>query len=71
MKFKVGDKVVIVQFTETAIDAPEKTIGGVGTVVSIELDQGDHIYRVTFEVDLGNWNYKEDQLELIKEKQSD
>ena len=27
MKYKVGDKVKIVQFTETAIDAPEHTIG--------------------------------------------
>ena len=70
MKYKVGDKVKIVQFTETAIDAPEHTIGNIGTVVSIELDQGDHIYRVTFENDLEDWNYKEDQLELIKEKES-
>ena len=52
MKYKVGDKVKIVQFTETAIDAPEHTIGNIGTVVSIELDQGDHIYRVTFEMTL-------------------
>ena len=66
MKFKIGDKVKVVQFTETAIDAPEYTVGDIGTVVSIELDQGDHIYRVTFEDDLEGWNYKEDQLEIVK-----
>ena len=68
MKYKVGDKVKIVQFTETAIDAPKYTIGNIGTVVSFELDQGDHIYRVTFEDDLEDWNYKEDQLKLVEEK---
>lgn len=67
MKFKVGDKVVIVQFTETYLDAPEKTIGNIGTVDAIELDQGGHIYRVTFEDDLEGWNYKTDQLEHIEE----
>ena len=66
MKFKIGDKVKVVQFTETAIDAPEYTVGDIGTVVSIELDQGDHIYRVTFEDGLECWNYKEDQLEIVK-----
>ena len=65
MKYKVGDKVKIVQFTETAIDAPEETIGNVGTVDAIRLDQDDHIYRVTFENDPEGWNYKEDQLEHI------
>lgn len=69
MKFKVDDKVEIVQFTETHLDAPEETIGGVGIVDAIELDQGDHIYHVTFEDDPEGWNYKEDQLELIEEKE--
>lgn len=68
MKYKVGDKVKIVQFTETYLDAPEETIGNVGTVDAIRLDQGDHIYRVTFEDDLEDWNYKEDQLKLVEEK---
>lgn len=68
MKFKVGDKVEIVQFTETHLDAPKETIGGIGTVDVIELDQGDHIYHVTFEDDPEGWNYKESQLELIEEK---
>ena len=65
MKYKVGDKVKIVQFTETYLDAPEETIGNVGTVDAIRLDQDDHIYRVTFENDPEGWNYKEDQLEHI------
>lgn len=67
MKFKVGDKVEVVQFTETHSDAPEETIGGIGTVDAIELDQGDYIYHVTFEYDREGWNYKEDQLKLIEE----
>lgn len=69
MKFKVGDKVEIVQFTETHLDAPEETIGDVGIVDAIELDQGDHIYHVTFKNDPEGWNYKEDQLEHIEEKE--
>lgn len=67
MKFKVGDKVEIVQFTETYLDAPEETIGGIGTVDAIELDQGDYIYYVTVEDDPKGWNYKEDQLKLVEE----
>lgn len=66
MKFKVGDKVVVVLFTETYLDAPDETIGDIGEVDVIELDQGDHIYHVTFEDDLEGWNYKEDQLELVE-----
>jgi len=65
MKYKVGDKVKIVQFTETYLDAPEETIGNIGTVDAIRLDQDDYIYRVTFENDPEGWNYKEDQLEHI------
>ena len=30
MKYKVGDKVKVVQFTETTIDAPEYTVGNPG-----------------------------------------
>lgn len=66
MKYKVGDKVKVVQFKERAIDAPKYTIGNIGTVDAIELDQGEHIYRVTFENDLEGWNYKENQLEIVK-----
>jgi hypothetical protein len=66
MKFKVGDKVEIVQFTETSSDAPEETVGDIGTVDAIELDQGDYIYHVTFEDDPEGWNYKESQLEIVK-----
>lgn len=65
MKYKVGDKVEVVQFTETYLDAPEETVGDIGEVAAIEADQGDHIYHVTFEDDLEGWNYKEDQLEHI------
>ena len=66
MKFKVGDKVEIVQFTETYLDAPEETVGGIGAVDAIELDQGDYIYHVTFEDNPEGWNYKEDQLKLVE-----
>ena len=66
MKFKVGDKVEIVQFTETFSDAPEETVGDIGTVDAIELDQGDYIYHVTFEDYPEGWNYKEDQLKLVE-----
>ena len=67
MKYKVGDKVKVVQFKERAIDAPEYTIGNIGVVVNINLDQGEHIYRVAFENDPEGWDYKEDQLEHIEE----
>ena len=66
MKFKVGNKVEVVQFTETYLDAPEETVGDIGTVDAIELDQGDYIYHVTFEDDPEGWNYKENQLEIVK-----
>jgi len=67
MKYKVGDKVKVVQFKERIIDAPKYTIGNIGTVDAIELDQGKHIYHVTFENDLEGWNYKECQLEYVEE----
>ena len=66
MKFKVGNKVEVVQFTETYLDAPEETVGDIGTVDAIELDQGDYIYHVTFEDDPEGWNYTEDQLKLVE-----
>lgn len=66
MKYKVCDKVEVVQFTETFSDAPEETVGDIGTVDAIELDQGDYIYHVTFEDDPEGWNYKEDQLKLFE-----
>ena len=67
MKYKVGDKVKVVQFKERVIDAPKYTIGSIGVVVNTNLDQGEHIYRVTFENDLEGWNYKECQLEHVEE----
>ena len=67
MKYKVGDKVKVVQFKETVIDAPEYTVGNIGIVGAINLDQGEHIYRVAFENDLEGWNYKEGQLEHVEE----
>ena len=66
MKFGIGDKVKVIHFIETVLDAPTKTIGDVGEVNSIELDQGDYIYHVTFEDDPEGWNYKEDQLKLVE-----
>ena len=67
MKYKVGDKVNVVKFKERVIDAPKYTIGNIGTVDAIELDQGKHIYHVTFENDIEGWNYKECQLEHVEE----
>ena len=67
MKYKVGDKVKVVKFKERVIDAPKYTIGNIGTVDAIELDQGEHIYHVTFENDIEGWNYKECQLEHVEE----
>ena len=66
MKFKVGDKVEIVQFTKTFLSAPEETVGDIGTVDAIELGLGDYIYHVAFEDDPEGWNYKEDQLKLVE-----
>ena len=67
MKYKVGDKVKVVKFKVRVIDAPKYTIGNIGTVDAIELDQGKHIYHVTFENDIEGWNYKECQLEHVEE----
>ena len=67
MKYKVGDKVEVVKFKVRVIDAPKYTIGNIGTVDAIELDQGKHIYHVTFENDIEGWNYKECQLEHVEE----
>ena len=66
MKFGIGDKVKVIEFTETALDAPEETIGDVGEVNAIDLDQGDYLYHVTFQNDPEGWNYKENQLEIFK-----
>ena len=66
MKFEIGDKVKVIHFIETVLDAPVKTIGDVGEVSAIGLDQGDYLYRVTFQNDLEGWNYKETQLEIFK-----
>ena len=66
MKFGIGDKVKVIHFIETVWDAPVKTIGDVGEVNAIELDQGDYLYRVTFQNDPEGWNYKESQLEIVK-----
>lgn len=66
MKFGIGDKVKVIEFTETAIDAPEETIGDVGEVNAIDLDQGSYLYHVTFQNDPEGWNYKETQLEIVK-----
>ena len=66
MKFEIGDKVKVIHFIETVLDAPVKTIGDVGEVNAIDLDQGDYLYRVTFQNDTEGWNYKETQLEIVK-----
>ena len=66
MKFEIGDKVKVLEFIETILDAPVKTIGDVGEVNAIDLDQGDYLYRVTFQNDHEGWNYKETQLEIFK-----
>ena len=66
MKFEIGDKVKVIEFIETMLDAPVKTIGGVGEVNSIDLDQGDYLYNVAFQNDPEGWNYKENQLEIVK-----
>ena len=66
MKFGIGDKVKVVPFIETMLDAPIKTIGDVGEVSAIDLDQGDYLYCVTFQNDPEGWNYKENQLEIVK-----
>ena len=66
MKFGIGDKVKVIHFIETVLDAPVKTIGDVGEVNAIDLDQGDYLYRVTFQNDPEGWNYKENQLEIVK-----
>ena len=66
MKFGIGDKVKVIEFTETVLDAPEETIGDVGEVNAIDLDQGDYLYHVTFQNDTEGWNYKETQLEIVK-----
>ena len=66
MKVEIGDKVKVIEFIETVFDAPEETIGDVGEVNAIELDQGDYLYHVTFQNDPRGWNYKESQLEIVK-----
>ena len=66
MKFGIGDKVKVIHFIETILDAPVKTIGDVGEVNAIDLDQGDYLYHVTFQNDPEGWNYKETQLEIVK-----
>ena len=66
MKFGIGDKVKVIHFIETVFDAPANTIGDVGEVNAIDLDQGDYLYRVTFQNDPKDWNYKENQLEIVK-----
>ena len=69
MKFEIGDKVKVIEFIEfieTMLDAPIETIGDVGEVNAIDLDQGDYLYHVTFQNDPEGWNYKETQLEIFK-----
>ena len=66
MKFEIGDKVKVIEFIETMLDAPIETIGDVGEVNAIDLDQGKYLYHVTFQNDLRGWNYKENQLEIVK-----
>ena len=66
MKFGIGDKVKVIHFIETMLDAPIETIGDVGEVNAIDLNQGDYLYRVTFQNDPEGWNYKENQLEIVK-----
>ena len=66
MKFGIGDKVKVIHFIETVFDAPANTIGDVGEVNAIDLDQGDYLYHVTFQNDPEGWNYKENQLEIVK-----
>ena len=66
MEFGIGDKVKVIHFIETVWDAPVKTIGDVGEVNAIDLDQGDYLYHVTFQNDPEGWNYKETQLEIFK-----
>ena len=66
MKFGIGDKVKVIHFTETMLDAFVKTIGDVGEVDAIDLNQGDYLYHVTFQNDPEGWNYKETQLEIFK-----
>ena len=46
MKYKVGDKVKVVQFTETYLDAPEKTIGNIGTVDNMNSLSGNLFLNV-------------------------
>ena len=66
MKFGIGDKVKVIHFIETVFDASVKTIGDVGEVNAIDLDQGDYLYHVAFQNDPEGWNYKENQLEIVK-----
>ena len=65
-RFEIGDKVKVIEFIATMLDAPIETIGDVGEVNAIDLDQGDYLYRVAFQNDPEGWNYKENQLEIVK-----
>ena len=68
-KFKVGDRVRILEMDEWSCKGMEANIGKIGVVVNHNDDEGINGYVIDLRDGHFEWFYMEDSLELIESKE--